>query len=137
MAKRSHIIVPIIIFVIFIISYIILSANSYGMFNFRFLMKNSNHVEIEDDFQDEYIKIDMENEKENKVLYFTRLQRNYLYLYKYKNIANPRNITNYLYFNTKMKPMKDEIKDDTVIISIYNDSGFAFSTPIKTYIINP
>ena len=67
MAKRSHIIVPIIIFVIFIISYIILSANSYGMFNFRFLMKNSNHVEIEDDFQDEYIKIDMENEKENKL----------------------------------------------------------------------
>ncbi len=137
MAKRSHIIVPIIIFVIFIISYIILSANSYGMFNFRFLMKNSNHVEIEDDFQDEYIKIDMENEKGNKVIYFTRLQRNFLYLYKYKNIANPRNITNYLYFNTKMKPMKDEIKDDTVIISIYNDSGFAFSTPIKTYIINP
>ncbi|MGM0640805.1 MAG: hypothetical protein ACQESN_05235 [Thermotogota bacterium] len=137
MAKRSHIIVPIIIFVIFIISYIILSANSYGMFNFRFLMKNSTQVEIKEDFEDEYIEIDIENEEGKKVVYFTRLQKNYLYLYKYQNTTNPKNITNYLYFNSKMKPMKDEIKDDTVIISIYNDSGFAFSTPIKTYIINP
>jgi hypothetical protein len=36
-----------------------------------------------------------------------------------------------------MKPMKDEIGNSRVIIAVYDDSGFGFSKPIKTYVINP
>jgi hypothetical protein len=104
------------------------------MYNFRFLLKSNNSVKVKNDFEDEYLKLNFEDENQNTV-YFTRLQKNYLYLYKYDN--GSRNITNYTFYNPQMKPMKDEIGNSRVIIAVYDDSGFGFSKPIKTYVINP
>lgn len=137
MVKKSYVIFPIVIFIIFIVGYVILAANSYGMHNFRFLMKsNDKKIEVSNNYEDEYVKIDYEN-NEKKTVYFTRMKKDFLYIYKYQNPENIRNITSYLYFNSNYKPMKDEIGNNSVIISIYNDSGFVFSAPIKTYILNP